>query len=480
MDFNKANADRLLEQIRNRSNQVKEEKSFQYNEGQTKALEGLVKWALDKNPDDDRDYFATLIGYAGTGKTFITLQLIKELKKNKIWGITVTAPTHKAKKIIAKVTEEDAATIQGILGLRPDTDIDNFNPNSPEFTQQGEILMRYARVLIIDESSMLNKELYKLIIECAIKYKTKVLFIGDAKQINPVNEAISPVFNDVKNIYELTEIVRQKDTNPIAELLNVLRLDIDDSTSSYMEYLQQNPSQYNDKGEGYEVITDHKEFLNRYLEHLASEEYKEDQDYVKYTAWTNDSINGFNKQVRLKVFKEDAINPLFEGEILMGYKMVNRNKDVIILNSEDYIIKSVKPITNVYSIRGYDVNIESETGRQENIFIVGKEGYNQFIVEYNTKLSIAKAKKGHAWVEYYKFKNQNLLIENLYDNQKKLICNKDLDYAYGVSVHKCQGSTYNTIFVNGGNLNRNSNKIEKLRLWYVALSRCSKKAVILL
>lgn len=479
MDYNKIKIDKLLSELGDKSNK-KEEPNIQYNQGQSAALSGLVKWATKRNPEHDSDNFAVLIGYAGTGKTFITLQLIKELKKNKIWGITVTAPTHKAKKVIAHVTQEDAATIQSILGLRPDTDLDNFNPNSPEFSQQGEILMRYTRLLIVDESSMLNKELYKLICDCALQYGTKVLFIGDAKQINPVNESTSPAFELTANKFELTEIVRQKDTNPIAELLNILRLDIDNGTNEYMNYLKDNPVQHNEKGEGYEVMTDHVEFLNYYLKHLASEEYQEDQNYVKYTAWMNDSINGFNKQVRLRVFGEDAVNPLFVDEILMGYSSVMRNKETILVNSEDYIVKSVKPTTNVYAIRGYDVQIESETGRQVEIFIVGKDGYNEFYNQYTNYLNIAKAKKGHAWVEYYKFKNQNFLIENLVDKDKKLVCKKDLDYAYGVSTHKTQGSTYNTIFVNGGNLNRNNNKIEKLRLWYVALSRCSKKAVILL
>lgn len=45
---------------------------------------------------------------------------------------------------------------------------------------------------------------------------------------------------------------------------------------------------------------------------------------------------------------------------------------------------------------------------------------------------------------------------------------------------KPQGSTFDNVIINGKDINKHPNEFEKRRLWYVALSRASKKAYIIL
>jgi len=63
---------------------------------------------------------------------------------------------------------------------------------------------------------------------------------------------------------------------------------------------------------------------------------------------------------------------------------------------------------------------------------------------------------------------------------RNLKVKKDIDYGYGISVHKTQGSTYSNVFVNGQDINKNTNIVERKKLWYVALSRTNKQATILI
>src|SRR5271157_3562996 len=82
----------------------------------TEQFEGLSKiklWLKDKKT------FFTLAGYAGTGKS----TMIKKVLDFYRYGVVVSAPTHKAKKVIMNMTNKEGQTLHGLLGLRPDVDL---------------------------------------------------------------------------------------------------------------------------------------------------------------------------------------------------------------------------------------------------------------------------------------------------------------------------------------------------------------------
>lgn len=136
----------------------------QLNKGQLNALEAIRDF-ISKPYGPDKDYSITLSGFAGTGKSTLMNFILDELpKKTKV---VVSAPTHKAKEVIAKFTRKNAETIQALLGLRPNVDIDDFNPNNPVFACIAEERIQNYHIVVIDEASMLNKKLVKLIEEKA-------------------------------------------------------------------------------------------------------------------------------------------------------------------------------------------------------------------------------------------------------------------------------------------------------------------------
>jgi len=313
----------------------------------------------------------------------------------------------------------------------------------------------------------------------ARKHKVKVLFIGDELQLPPVHEFKSLSLTEPKLIVELTEIIRQKGTNPLIDVLSTLRDDILNGTDKYLNLLKRDVSVLNDKGEGYTVINDLEHFKSALFGAFTSDQFKEDKLSCKYEAWTNGSVMKWNKMIREQLFQTDAM--IAKGDMLMAYTTVLEKDTQLLTNSEEYKVLGLRFATNTLGINGYDVHLQP-LGSEESVvlFVVSPDSYNDFLPIHKKYLDKAIKYKGGAWREYYAFKRKNLLLTDIKAPNGALIVKKDLDYGYGLTIHKTQGSTYGTSFVNGKDLNKNKDDTERRKLWYVALSRASKQCVILL
>lgn len=61
-----------------------------------------------------------------------------------------------------------------------------------------------------------------------------------------------------------------------------------------------------------------------------------------------------------------------------------------------------------------------------------------------------------------------------------LTIHKSIDYAYALTIHKSQGSTFRNVYVDASNIRVAKDRDLSLRLLYTALSRATNKAIILL
>lgn len=467
-------------------------------EDQQKALAALNEWAYRAYKSRGPDNFFALRGSAGTGKTTLIATFLKELKfPYRASRVCISAPTHKAKKVLqAKTGWRNSETTQALLGLKMDVSLENFDPNNPEFEPQGETKMRDYEFIAIDEASMINSLLFNRIVELAIQCGTKILFIGDPKQLNPVKEMhISPALISPINSYELTQIIRQEAGNPLIQILDALRDDIEHGTANYIHLLKGNPTNVNANGEGY-IVCDAPGIAGHMKTMMGGNEFREDKNFCRYISWTNQSITDTNKWIRQNIVGTvtgretlpdgktkviSTINPTLEaGEILLAYRTVIDGDDLILTNSDDYEVSKVEEII----IDRYDIPIHVhkarlvgiDTGAVSNVHIVtrNQENYENFAALYKQQVEKAKKVGGRrGWGKFYEFKNDLLVIDMLFEGNNLLV-KKDLDYGYGITIHKSQGSTYNTVFVNGKDINKNMTDVERKRLWYVALSRASK------
>lgn len=70
-------------------------------------------------------------------------------------------------------------------------------------------------------------------------------------------------------------------------------------------------------------------------------------------------------------------------------------------------------------------------------------------------------------------------IEKVTPRTKDKQIAKDLDYGYAVTCHKVQGSTYDHVFILTKDFKINRNHKERNQMFYVALTRPKKTAIVL-
>lgn len=444
--------------------------TIKLNDGQVEAKNRIIEFVNDKNTDD---YAITLSGYAGTGKTTLMNDVIKELKRNK--KIVVSAPTHKAKEKIAEITNQNAETIQALLGLRPNLDLTDFDPNKPIFEVKADERIQYYNVLVIDEASMLSQVLVDLIEEKARQNRVKVIYMGDIYQLPPVKEKISQVFN-LSNLVQLTEIVRQSGSNPNQQLIELARNDVRDGTDTFTHFIRENKMNMTEEPlEGYKVF-EQDDYYNSLLPYYYDSEYKQNPNLMKTLAWTNKAVSAINAFIRKNVINSDEM--IAVGDILMGYKSITKESNTppyyipIVKNSVDYIVTKVEleeVLIMGVTLKGYRTTVQDG---YLPMFILHRDSYADFVEEYNDRLQ--KAKTYRQWKPFYNFKEKVVLLEPVKDAYGNHVCDKDIDYGYAVTVHKSQGSTYDHVGITLPDIMKNSIAKERRQLIYVAISRTAK------
>ena len=183
---------------------------------QQRANNLIAEWFF--NTDDQ---IFVLAGYAGTGKTFLIDYVVKEtlfLKAGE--EVVFTSPTGKAAvNIIQKGTL--AGTVHSLIYIRNEDDFDV--DENGEILREGKIsfykrekIDEKIRLIIVDEASMINEEMLRDL----LSFGVKCLFCGDGAQLPPINGDCRLLTSPS---YQLTEIVRQAQDDPIVQVATMAR-----------------------------------------------------------------------------------------------------------------------------------------------------------------------------------------------------------------------------------------------------------------
>jgi hypothetical protein len=438
-------------------------KVITFNSQQVAALD-----AIEKFSKSNKNTF-TLSGFAGTGKTTIIKKFLDGYKGR----VAVSAPTHKAKNVISKTTGKTSHTIQSLLGLLPNTDLDNFNINNPQFDAIGNAKISEYRLLILDEASMLNKDLYKLLTDMAKDSGTKIIFMGDPAQIPPVGESLSLVFEKADEKSELTKVERTKEGNPLLPIFDSIRDNLESPTDKF-----EHMSAMNTSGEGVHFTNNEESFKQTMINAAKKGVELGDPNYTRVLAWTNNMVSRWNSIIREGIYGKDVAKYV-PGDILMSYNTIGKGNNVIIENSSDYMVKSVSEDL-IEGIEVYSLVLEdTETGETKFVNIIKNNAEN--ISKFKSKASelLNTAKKTKKWRPYYAFKESFITDSVITNPDGSMFMKKDIDYGYALTVHKSQGSTYTHVGIVENNIDANKDSVERNKIKYVAFSRASKQATVL-
>ena len=455
---------------------------------QNEALRFLNKFMASSETE------ALIKGYAGTGKTHILKPFINKIVKV---NFCPTAPTHKAVRVIEKVLNRKGKTLQALHGLRPNTDISNFNIARPQFDPNGIEYIKNYGLVIIDEASQINSGTYDLNKQRAGLYNTKILYVGDDAQLPPVGEDISKCFK-ISNYFELTEIIRQEKGHPLLELFTHIRNDIANGGkgNDFLNYIMAHRK--NEKGDlGYNLTQEHN-FKKEVKTLFHDPAFERNVEFVRHLGWTNSGVSKWNKFIRNSLFN----NPkeiLIKDDLLTAYTtVIGELNEPIIINSEDYIIDGIREYVNNYKIKTFAINLISlHDGRNTSVLqILDHSDINSFKryyqilnhLHYEAMTAVASKRK-FKWSKYYQFKNNilTMISFNLSKNNDSAVVKKDVDYGYAMTVHKSQGSTFVNATIDLDDILYNNTKWGRLpvqdpilrnKLIYVALSRASKKVIL--
>ena len=457
------------------------------NTDQRIAFERLLTYIMDK--DDHRIF--VLKGWAGTGKTFCISLLVNyildEVYPNKDWyKIAVTGPTNKSVRVIKQASglyspRLSFQTIHKLLGLKERITMDG----RQEFVADQETGFKPAinstKLLIIDEVSMLNDDLFEKVIER--RDKTKIICMGDPAQIPPVGRPDCIPFMDelleqygIKTL-QLNTIMRQKLDNPIISSSVLIRENVGRHVS-----LVPLENKVNDKGEGIEFININdvevrRSFPDILARYFKTAEFEKNSEYCKVIAWRNKTVATMNGIVRKVIYGEDALT----SKILVGEKLIANNPIIwqseILFNTNDeftvheYKIKNLKVSIDheLVDLKYYETEVYylDDNGERckEVIDILHESSQADFQKAANFLKAEAIAKKGKdkSWIQYYDF----------------LRTFADVSYAYSITAHKSQGSTYTVTFLSEDDIDLNLDVIERNRIKYTAYTRASKKLYVI-
>ena len=455
----------------------KPKRGFELGEEQLQAL-SLIKDFIKNS----KDTAFSLCGSAGTGKTTLEKEIIDYLNDEWI-DYSLCAPTHKAALVMRQTTHEDAITLHKLLSLSPNVEILDLDFRELQFkTSRVVNAILPKSIIICDEASMINDDLFDLLIQKCKDKQAKIIFLSDSKQLNPVKSRRCSKVYDLPNQFELTHIYRQSKESALTDLLRTLR-------EHKLGHLD---SKIAEAG-SLIVTSDMREFLNaaktKFLEAIETRNILQ----TKIAAYTNTRVSLFNQAIRKFLWDDDL--PYHRGEFLTSYENADF-EGTMFYNSMDYIVTN-DPTESEYElphfcckVKGYLLDLyDSYDKYTKEVIILSKDNPQEIFENLAGTIEairfkaietkqISSFKASLYWKQYYELIHSFVTpVPLIYD--ERVIRKKSFDYGYASTSHKLQGSTYEDIFVDLRNINTCSDEIVKRQLQYVALSRTRHDAYIL-
>lgn len=421
----------------------------------------------------------SLVGSAGTGKTLIMNKLVNDLKG--VITVQLCAPTHKAKLVLQRSTGRECTTLHSLLALTPNLDIFELDFNELIFRSNSEnVTIPRNGLVICDEASMINDDLFKTLIKrCSERY-TKILFVSDEKQLRPVKSERESLVYTVKHQFRLTKIFRQSDKNALLPILEILR---NKSIDLFMDAV----------GEEGSLICEYnlKEFLIKYLKSIKIALENKDILETKLATYTNKRVDLYNSLIKKALFPNGQ--EYNKTEFLTCCDNIEFAGMYQFWNSMDYIIatdpiKTTKTLKYFGDVEGWEFELYDPLDDfNKRIFILSKDNDDNVFNALAYKLDQLRCnaikernyqRKAAKWGMYYDLNKSFTTPIDLYVDGR-LVKKKSFTEGYACTTHRLQGSTFNNIFIDMQNINSCKDDKVKQQLQYVALSRTRTDAILL-
>ena len=393
----------------------------------------------------DEEHLALLAGCAGSGKSTLTIEIIKKVLSDAIFNnVAVCATTQKAVRVIKKMLPVDErskvtfSTVHSLLGLKHK--ITNNGKEVFERDKNSPSKFALYDVVIIDEASMLSDELFHELEDQNYR-GVKIIFVGDPNQINPVNhDHAIPMLPDKRDQYkikkfELTEIVRQAKGNPIIETSQKIL---------HNEFKFELGKKQLVDGKGWAMLNRHQpEVINELLKYyFCSSEFDRDANYCKLICWRNVMVDQFNKLIRGMKYGVNAPKIVAGEKLIVDRPIKGETKDEILFNTNEdlEVLKLEIKTKKLYEqdFKYYDALVASEE-ETANIHILHESSQKNYdkclkVLAEDAKNEKDAFRRGQKWGKYFDFQ-ENFAQTN---------------YNCAITTHKCISKDMRVIIKNKG------------------------------
>lgn len=400
--------------------------------------------------------YAAITGPAGTGKTYLMnylsnhgLQMYEEActlmaEKPVGYSVVFTATTNKAAEVLSQSLGKPVSTIHSFLGLKVSP---NFRTGKVDLVKTNNFKVRRNYIVFIDEISTADTALVAYIKEAFLD--SKIVFVGDHAQMSPVDEVLSEAFTmtDPAYLYRLDTPVRNADTPALMELCTQLRNTVETGifkpiqrVEDVIEYLE--PA---DMELGFSII------------------FAEPDPSCRVLCYTNERVKDYNAHIREEV--RQLPHHFVPGEAVIIGDAFQRGATTLSVEQQMEIV-SIERVSGDVFASTYAADIPSF---YVTICHPGQQQYSEHHITamipeypYDLKNALNRLKQRKEWREYYDLKGSYL------DLRAKAAC----------TVYKAQGSSYDFVFIDLGNIGTSFDAQQVARMLYVAVSRARYKVFL--
>lgn len=399
-------------------------------------------------------------GEAGTGKTTIIRRVCDVLSVKNV-KFALCAPTGKAARRIREATGYDALTIHKLLGFnRPEIDGDTGEPTTvsrPAYTKSNPL--EYD-VIICDEYAMVSTGLHRDLVD-AIGRGALRLF-GDVRQLPPIEndklaDPTSPFERCLRmpNSVTLHNVYRQEHGNGILEAAR-----------------QINRGHYFNRSEECKLIIS--DTMVKSLYDMVREDPK------KWGSVQNQIISPMRKgdvgTVKLNAALQAIINPeMAEATDIPRHKWEKNAKCVLALG--DKVVCN----TNIYDMRDFRERYEewnSDTMPVPETYIPCPE--TKMMLNGEVGIVVDIGVDGRLEIDFGdRVVEIPVYVEEFWPLKKQFVMvdhRKNIELAYALTTHKCQGSEYQTVAYI---MAQAAYYMLSRQNFYTGLTRASHNAIIL-
>jgi hypothetical protein len=416
--------------------------SYNLNQGQEAAADAFMNFLFS----DKKEFIIS--GPAGVGKTYLmsyiidaTLPRYHEMcallgEEPVFTEVVMTATTNKAAEVLTQSVKRPAGTTHSHLNLKL---FDDYSSGKTKITRNRQWKVHSGQIIFVDEASLIDTGLWKEI--HASTMKCKIVYVGDRHQLSPVHEDLSPIYKHNSPMVELHEPVRNAGQPALMKICDQLRKTVE---TKVFEPIQLVPGSIDLLGDS--------EMQFEIGQHFSQQTHS-----ARILAYTNKRVHDFNEHVRAI---RNLPSNFQSGEYLVAGNAFHSKGGVLAVETDVEVLQNHGPdkllIDDDHGVH-LDVDMLSIKDSLGNVWKLpvptNRDHYSDLMRYY---------KREKNWEKSFFLKNNVA----------------DLRPRDAATVHKSQGSTYDTVFVDLTNISSCNFPDQVSRLLYVAFSRAKTRVYL--